>query len=286
MQDHDPSYSGESQDRSLERFFQILARTEKYIYFTTKWKLLDNSIPDDILDEVAMRVEDNDEYRLAHNIFCGLPKKSRLAYALHYGGGLSVTEIARLRNTTEDKIESSLKKIKHILQNDATHAMITRFVEIELQFAEEKCREMSVALMQKHGIDPTAVYGATQAIDPSVMLAVMDIASHGINQIAQNLGHETPEDLETATADDAVNSDKFFDEVFDEILEALKPVHDESLVKKVEELVRLMKQTANTASFSTHYKSFTRIAANHCSRLTTFLARLAEFLPDFKSSHS
>ena len=198
MQDHDPSSSGESQDRSLERFFQILARTEKYIYFTTKWKLLDNSTPDDILDEVAMRVEDNDEYRLAHNIFCGLPKKSRLAYAFHYGGGLSVSEIARLRNTTEDKIESSLKKILHILKTDETHAMMVRFVETELRFADEKCRDMSVALMLKQGIDPAAVYGATQAVDPSVMPAVMDIASHGINQIAQNLNDKIPDVVQTA----------------------------------------------------------------------------------------
>jgi len=206
MQDHEPSSSGESHDHSPEQFFQFLARTEKHIFFTTKWKYIDSSTPDDILDEVAMRVEDNEEYRLAHNIFCGLPKKSRLVYAFHYGGGLSVAEIARLHNTTEDKIKSSLKRIRHLLGSKDIHAMMIRFAETELRFAEEKFRDMTVDLMQKHGIDPAAVYGATQAVDPSVMPALMDFTSHSLNQIAENLGVEAPLLVQTAVAGTATAS--------------------------------------------------------------------------------
>lgn len=193
------SSSGEPQDRSPERFFQLFTRMEKYLYFDTKWKLLDKSTPGDILLEVAMRADDSDEYQFAHNIFCGLPKRSRRVYAYHYGGGLSVSEIARMCNTAEDKIKSSLKRIRNLLGSKETHAMMIRFVKIEFQFAEERCREMAIKLMLEHGVDPAAVYGATQAVDPSVMPALMDVTSQSLNQIAENLGIEAPQMVETAT---------------------------------------------------------------------------------------
>jgi len=289
MPDNETSSSGESQDRSPKRFFQLFTKMEKYLYFDTKWELLDKSTPEDILLEVAMRADDSDEYQFAHNIFCRLPKRSRRVYAFHYGGGLSVSEIAGMCNTTEDKIKSSLKRIRHLLGSKETHATMIRFVKIEFQFAEERCREMSIKLMLEHGVDPAAVYGATQAVDPSVMPALMDITNHSLNQIAKNLGIETPEVLETATADDAVINDRegnsaTRDKVFDEILDALKPIHDELLVKRIEELVRLMKQTVHTALFTTHYKGFARLVENHCT-LQTFLVRLAEFLPDSPPPH-
>jgi len=171
---------------------------EKYLYFDTKWKLLDKSTPGDILHEVAMRADDSDEYQFAHNIFCGLPKRSRRVYAYHYGGGLSVSEIARMCNTTEDKIKSSLKRIRNLLGSKETHAMMIRFVKIEFQFAEERCREMSIKMMLECGVDPAAVYGATQAVDPAVMPALMDVTSHSLNQIAENLGIDAPQMVETA----------------------------------------------------------------------------------------
>jgi len=291
MQNHDSSSSGEPHDRSPKRFFQLFTKMEKYLYFDTKWELLDKSTPGDILLEVAMRADDSDEYQFAHTIFCGLPKRSRRVYAFHYGGGLSVSEIARMCNTTEDKIKRSLKRIRHLLGSKETHATMIRFVKIELQFAEERCRKMSIKLMLEHGVDPAAVYGATQAVDPAVMPTLMDITNHSLNQIAENLGIETPEVLKTATADDAANSGRegsgaTCNEVFDEILEALKLVHDELLVKEIEELVRLMNQSAYTELFITHYQRFARISAIRCAPLTAFLARLAEFLPYFSSHHS
>jgi len=82
--------------------------------------------------------------------------------------------------------------------------------------------------------------------------------------------------MQTAVAGGTIPGDK----VFDEILEALKSIDDELPVKRMEELVHLMKQTAHTASFTTHYKSFACIVANHCTQLTTYVARLAEFLPN------
>jgi hypothetical protein len=298
MQDNETSPSGEPpQDRSPTRFFQLLAKTDKYLHFQAKWNMFDDSTPEDILHEVAMRTDDSDEYRLAHNIFRGLPKTSRMAYAFYYGGGLPVSEIARFCNTTDEKIECALEEIKSMLGSEATHEMMIRFAKTELRFGGEKFRDISIAVMQELGMDPAKVYGDAQADDPSDMPVLMDIARYSANQIAENLGIETPEAGETATADDAVNSDECFDGITDEmidkvidedfdkilgkILEALKPMNDELLVKRVEELICLMNQTVYSALFTKHFKSFARIAAIRCPPLTAFLPDLAVFLPDF-----
>ena len=299
MPNNETSSSGESPDRSPERFFQLLAKTDRFLHFHTKWEMIDSSTPEDILHEVAMRVDDSDEYRLAHNIFCGLPKKSRMAYAFHFGGGLPVSEVARFYNTTNPEIECALEEIKSMLGSEATHEMMIRFAKTELRFGGDKLRDISIAVMKDLGMDPTKVYGDAQADDPSDMPVLMDIARYSANQIAENLGIETPEAEETATNDDDDNSDVCFDEITDEmidkaidedfdkirdkILEALKPMNDEFLVKRVEELIRLMNQTVYSALFTKHFKSFARIAAIRCPPLTTVLPDLAEFLPNFSS---
>lgn len=188
------SPDGNPKDRSPENFYKMFAQYEKYFYFETKWNVIDNSTPYDMLDRVAMRVDDAEEYQFAHNIFKGLPKKSRLAYAFHYGGGLSYEEIAQMHLTKPEKIERAVAKIHSLLASQETREVIIRFAKTELQFFAETSKDVTVAMMREMGLNPQIAYGtqaAVHSVNQSAIPAVIDSVSQTVASVAETVVNVT-----------------------------------------------------------------------------------------------
>jgi len=129
-------------DKDFSVFYQQYG---KYTPFVIKWLYASPDFAETQSRDFRVQglLHDMDEltrqkYIMGGSLFSGLPKKSRIVYALYYGDGISIPELAGMFRITPERVEKMAMRVREALQTEERHLkLIHQFVKPELRLAQE-----------------------------------------------------------------------------------------------------------------------------------------------------
>ena len=180
-------------------------RYGKHVFFVMKWlyagwNFEETQNKDFHIQKLLANMDEQSQKNYRHGgiLFSGLPKKSRIIYALYYGDGISIPDLARTFDTTTEKIEKIANNIRKALITEELHLkVIHNFVKYELQAARKSYKNtlaFAEQIIAKYELPDTvatladkspAVIDSLNAQLPHVIDNVTNTVKTGVQQVNQ-----------------------------------------------------------------------------------------------------